>query len=145
MMLNILSGCLRKTYTIGIDPKLEDITSVYAGGGGMEYSSSWTWSASSRKGKHELYRRFWDEEKNEITEVIVEISESEYDSILRSLEGLRYVRYDAPKNVMDGYSETVRIYWENSPSGSYRVDLDTTEMGALLKTFKTVWDTHNTQ
>ncbi|MBR3227345.1 MAG: hypothetical protein IKF68_02245 [Erysipelotrichaceae bacterium] len=145
MVLSMLSGCFAKTYTIGKDPKLEEITSVYAGGGGMEYSSSWTWSVSSGKEGRELYRRYWDEEKSEMTEVTVKISEDDYNIILNSLEGLRYVKYNAPKNVMDGYSETVRIYWKNSPSGSYRVDMESKDMSDLLKAFRTVWDKHNTQ
>ena len=132
----------KRTYTIGKDPKLEEITSVSAGGGGMMYNSSWSWSASYRisKGTCKLYRRMWDEEANAFSEGEVEISLDEYMRILQSIEGLKYAHYDPPKDVMDGYSESARIFWMDSPSGTYRIEFGEGGMRGLLQAFNDVWE-----
>ena len=144
MLLSSLTACFAKTYTIGIDPKLEDITSITVGGGGMEYSSSWSWSArhSERKDSYELQRVWWDEDVNEMKDVTIAIDSHAYEKILDSVKDRKYVRYDPPKNVMDGYSESSRIYWSGSPSGSYRIDFGERGMQELLFAMREAWDNH---
>ncbi|MBR2806637.1 MAG: hypothetical protein IKE18_07640 [Oscillospiraceae bacterium] len=142
MALGLFTGCFGRSYTIGKNPKLEEITSITAGGGGMDYSSQWSYSArrSSKDGKCELNRVFWDDSINEMKDITVEISGYEYEKIIHSVEGLKYVKYSPPKNVMDGSSESVRIYWPDSPSGSYRIDFGETGMRDLMYAFTEVWD-----
>ena len=144
MLLSSLTACFSKTYTIGTDPKLEDITSVTIGGGGMEYSSSWSWSAchSERKDSYELQRVWWSEDANEMKDVTVAIDSYAYEKILDSRKDLKYVRYDPPKSVMDGYSESARIFWPDHPSGSYRIDFGERGMQELLSAMNEAWGNH---
>lgn len=132
----------KRTYTIGKDPEIQEISSVSVGGGGMSYDSSWNWSAShsASKGTYKLYRRMWDEKANDYSETEVQISEDEYMKIVQTLAGLKYAHYDPPKNVMDGYSESARIFWPKSPSGSYRIEFGEKGMKDLLQAFNEVWD-----
>ena len=141
-MFGLFTGCAGKSYTIGKDPSLKDITSVTVGGGGMELSSAWNYTATrGRDGReNKLYRRWWDSEKNEVAEATVGISDYELDKILMPLDGLKYVRYKAPRNVMDGYEESARIQWGKSPSGSWRVEFGDTGMRDLLSALAEVWE-----
>ena len=142
MALGLLTGCFARSYTIGKNPKLEEITSITAGGGGMEYTSQWSYSArrSSKDGKCELKRVFWDESSNEMKDITVEISKYEYEKIIQSVDGLKYEKYNPPKNVMDGSSQSARIYWPKSPSGSYRINFGESGMRELMYAFNEVWE-----
>ncbi len=141
-MFGFLTGCLGRSYTIGKDPSLEDITSVTVGGGGMELSSSWNYTAARSRdgGECTLYKRWWDEEENRVSEATVEISAYDMEKILQPLDGLKYVRYRAPRNVMDGYDESARIQWAGSPSGSWRIEFGETGMRDLLSALAETWD-----
>ena len=132
----------KKTFTIGKDPKIEEISSVSVGGGGMSYDSSWNWSAShsTSKGTYKLYRRMWDEKDNAYSEGEMQITYDEYMRIVQTLTGLKYAPYDPPKNVMDDYSESSRIFWPDSPSGSYRIEFGEGGMKDLLQAFNEVWN-----
>ena len=142
LMAFSLAGCFGRSYVLGKNPKLEEITSIYVGGGGMEYSSSWSYSArrTRTEGEYELQRVWWDDRLNEMRDITVSISAYEFDKILASVEGLKYVKYNPPKNVMDGDSQSARVFWMKSPSGSYRIDFGERGMGNLLYALKEAWD-----
>ena len=141
MALGILTSCFSRTYVIGKNPAMEDITGVYASAGGMEMTSCWSYSAikSTSGNRYTLQRTWWDEDERGIVEKNTEISESDFNKITASLEGLEYVKYRTSSEVMDGYSESVRLSWPKSPSGSYKVDFGEKGMRECVAAFLEVW------
>ncbi len=130
----------RRDYTIGADPALDEITGVYAGGGGMERSSFWSYRASrTRSGGYTLEKMWWDEDAGEQKDVTVEIPKHAYEKILGSVNGLRYVKKKASGDVMDGGSESAAVFWSGSPKGSWQIEFTGGSWSELLYAFSEAW------
>ena len=142
MIFGLLSGCFGRSYVIGKNPPLDEITSVFVGGGGTELNSSWSYSAfrSSSSGTCKLNRVWWDEDRNDMSDVTVEISSYDYQKILESIDGLSYVKKDTSSNTMDGDSQQAIIYWAKNPSGSYCIDFGDDGMRGLLTALEEIWN-----
>lgn len=144
MALGLFSACTARKYIIGTDPKLEEITYIHAGGGGMDYFSSWNYSASKSlsSGRCTMSARMYDEEIADMKEVNTEITAEEYESILKSVEGLKYAEYKPDAQVMDGYSESAGISWGKRVSGNYRIEFGNEGMRPLITAFRSVLHAH---
>lgn len=139
-----LFAALGKRYTIGTDPAMDKITSLSIGGGGMSIDSSWSYTASrSSDGSYSLHRVWWDDDENALQDRTVEIDRYAFEKILESVKGLRYVKYRPDTGVMDGESESSRIYWDRSPGGSYRIEFTDESRRELMYALKEAWDANS--
>ena len=139
VMASILAGCTAKSYTIGQNPKLEDITSVtIKGTGGME-DNSWSYMASKDGENYEMHRVWRDDITNERRDETVSISSYAYEKILYNIDQLEYVK-KKDNNAMDAYSESIEIYWNDGPSGSYTLDVDDRQKREIIWVMEEAWD-----
>lgn len=121
----LLFGCGGRTYIIGKNPKLEDITSIYFGyGGGMSRESNWSYTVrTSSSGSCSITYRFWDDEISDMNETVTEITAEQYREIVATLDGLRYVRNKKPDGgIMDAGGSFSNINWKKSPGGDYHIE-----------------------
>ena len=139
MAASFLSACGRQSYTVGTDVRLDEITSVYAGGSGMTIDSQWSYGIYKDEDKYSMTRVWWDEKKNKMREETAQIDRYEYEEILYSLEGYKYKKYKADTKVMDGETESVRIVWPRDPNGSYRMDFGEDGMYRVVNAMSLVW------
>lgn len=120
-----------RTYTVGRNPKLSEITRVYIMS--SEHSSDYgyrydQYSAGFRKGGYYAETDLFDEKKKEQVVTTVIITEEEYMHILSFVEGGKYARKGKPDfNRMDGYmdevNKTADLIWDRIPDGPYNLEL----------------------
>ena len=120
-----------KTYEIGKDPKLYEITNVHYTSGMYSSDNGYVYNEYTvRKRDQKYYARadVYDEEKGQ-TVSEAEITGAEYGEIIKLREGCRYVREGRPDpKVMDGFmdtsSYTADIIWPNMPGGAWDLVMD---------------------
>ncbi len=136
-------GGTKREYIVGKNPKTEAVTGLLVSYGSPLPEDAWSYRLN-RSGKGELtltYTR-WEVLSAGTEEETVEIPESEWDALLSLLEGEKLVR--DPKDdgsVMDGESQTVRLFWNKAPS-NYHLELDVNLLQTLINRLRLVYWNH---
>ncbi len=119
-----------KTYEVGKDPRLSEITSVYC----MSTSNSpdyghiyYKYTIRKRDQKFYVEMDVFDEQKGDQVVSNAEITNSEYNDLLKIIEGSKYTRQRTAnsENVNTDSSTFADIMWDRQPKGRWELNLDT--------------------
>ncbi|WP_026523877.1 hypothetical protein [Butyrivibrio sp. MB2005] len=124
-----------KTYKVGTDPKLYEITraTYLTGTQSTDYGYIYDqYTIRKRDKKYYAETDIFDKELKQQVVTEVEIIGAEYDATLKLLEGCEFVRHKAAgSKVMDGFmdnsSYSAELMWDKKPDGAWdlRMDSDT--------------------
>ena len=136
------SGGTKREYIVGKNPKTEAVTGLLLSYGSPLPEDAWSYRLDrSDKGKLTLAYTHWEASSAGTEEETVEIPESDWDSLLSLLEGEKLVRDEKDSDVMDGESQTVRLFWNKAPS-NYHLELDVNLLQTLIRRLRLVYWNH---
>ena len=143
VLLNVYNN--HRTYTVGRNPKLSEITRVYVMS--SMYSSDYgyiydQYSAGVRNGEYYAETDLYDKDRGEQVKTTVSISEDEYGEILEFIDGSKYARKKASDpNRMDGYmddlNQSADIIWDHLPDGPYGLSLSSEARSGFINAVET--------
>jgi hypothetical protein len=133
-----------KTYEVGTDPKLYEITraTYLTGIQSSDYGYIYDqYTIRKRDKKYYAETDIFDKELKQQVVTEVEIINAEYAETLKLLEGCEYVRHKAAgSNVMDGFmdnsSYSAELMWDKKPDGAWDLRMDTNTRTAFSETVK---------
>ena len=120
-----------KTYEVGKDPKLSEITRAYylSGTQSSDYGYIYDqYSVSTSDSKYYAETDLFDRQKKEQVVTKLEITGKEYEAIISLLEGCTYIRQGTPrKDRMDGYLDESNYFadirWSHQPDGAWKMSM----------------------